>query len=533
MARRWFGVLVGCGALAVGLLVPVTAPATAVAPVTARGVITDTSGQPLAGKKVRVVTYTAFGDEWIGQGRTGPRGRYEISFMAEDVNAFGSGAWIEVQIPGYYRDRHEIGFLPGRTYTVDFELESLPLLSGTVVDETGEPIEAANVIAVNTAPGGDCARTEDDGDRLYCFTYDIGTFSRPGQIYTAADGSFSVPVEFGTEFALRVSQGGFRTMMVYDVVPGTPVEVDMVPGALNSPVVVTGTVTDENGAPSAGTPVALVDPEVNVETEDFDVYSEGVTDAEGRYELTFGAFGVQNPELGVDVIVNPYGGGPTSVRPVGDAPVGAHYLPGETYVVDVPMGPPATLTGTVVGPSGDPARDSDFRATVGLGWDVVDVDAEGEFEMSLGPGEVLLSDFVFTGFTTPRLSFVETVVLDPGETLDVDLALTEIPAPVEEGPPAPDVTAPAPPQRPSARPTGPHRATVRYVPAYSGGLRVRGYQAECVGPRVRARRATVVEGRIVVRRLAAAHRYWCHVRAENRRGWSTWSRWTDPIRTPR
>lgn len=502
--------------LLVSTLVGVGGPpaADAAAPVTAHGTITDEAGVPVAHLKVFVYTGDTSGQYSIASGRTDETGAYEMQFTSADA-AFGAD--VRVVDPRYYVTRRLIGNRPGRTYTADLVVTETPVISGTVRDAGGTPIDDVELTAVNTVPGGDCPAMYYDGEQDRCDSWDHATT-------TAADGSFAMRIDAGTLFSLALRRAGYETAILHDVAPGDVLDVVLTPGSATNEMTVSGTVTDETGTPVSNTYVSLEDPEYEVDDFLPETYADGYTDVDGHYELTVDLAEINNPELGVDVLVSTP---EDHAWPVGEVSVG-HYLEPGDYTVDVPLGPAATVVGSVRSPDGLPAADAVVSVAVGYDRQQVDVDPDGRFTMEVFPGR-------FTVYASGGAPFGRgraDGVVAPGAPVSLTIDL-HTPTPIDPEPPAPDpdVTVPAQPQRIRAEAIGSGRARVAFAPAYSGGRSIKKFQASCAR-RGEDIRASARRSAVVVSGLTAGARYRCRVRAKNALGWSDWSAKSDRFRTP-
>ena len=508
-------------AVVCGLLVSVGPLAEAAAPVTVRGRVTDLGGAPISGLEVHVTQPLRGGPYSIANGTTDSSGRYRFTFSTDDID---NPPRVMVWPSDFATASRAVGSLPGRTYTIDLALRRLPAITGHVVNADGEPAVQVSVEYHNTAPGGDCPGgvfSGSDGDE--CADWNDLYLNETGR-----NGTFGRTIRHGDVYSVVLRDeyhARYETTVVHNVAAGDHIDVEMPPkiGSTDiEPVTVTGIVTDEAGEPVAGVEVAAIDPDTELEVTLgllHDTIATATTDDVGGYELSFDPLTLDNFEKRIVVQVDTPDG--YVEWPIGDA---AYYDPGSTIVADIPLGPPATISGTV--------RDADSNpipgAEVCCGIDgPTTTDSEGEYflDVPAGFGILVVDDLPWS--TTEY-------VVQPGANADVDIDF-RLPPPVEPNPPAPepDITRPAPPQQVTAAVLGPHRVKVRFHPAYSGGRPITEFRAECIGNRAKTRTTRDARPPLIVKRLAPDHRYRCRVRGHNTLGWGPWSTYSPGVRTPR
>jgi protocatechuate 3,4-dioxygenase beta subunit len=227
-----------------------------------RGRVTNALGEPLACTTVSLVNLPAP----VPQVSTDPQGWYSLEGLAE-----GSYA-VSARRPGHETQMYGQGQLGNdetpivlrageRRTEVDFVLRPNPAISGTVVDEYGEPIQGVSVEAwqLYRREGRIGMASPMDGPPIV--TDDRGRYQLakpPGTYLVAADGGGSVPAS-GDEgplvYMLTYYPGTFDTSAAQrvEVAPGRDlhgIDIVLVPSRAAT---VTGTVLDAAGRPFAGT----------------------------------------------------------------------------------------------------------------------------------------------------------------------------------------------------------------------------------------------------------------------------------------
>lgn len=235
------------------------------------GRVEDPDGQPLDGAVVHLRRTDATSERLARAGAppqqieavTGADGRFELGGLRE-----GERAGLFVEKEGYAAQTVSGLVAPAET-PVRVVLSLASRLTGRVVDESGAPVEAAQVVL----------RREDGASR---------PLAKAGQ--TDDEGRFTLEGVASGRFALDASAQGYLPAQVEEVeVPlGKDLEVVLRQGAA-----LEGTVTTVEGDPAAGAVVrVLVPPEAQeaqeAQEEDsvtFAVLPETRADAEGRYRL--------------------------------------------------------------------------------------------------------------------------------------------------------------------------------------------------------------------------------------------------------
>jgi hypothetical protein len=244
-----------------------------------RGRVKSKDGAPLAGVRVRVAVPAAdmrFVDASTHHVRletvSGADGVYRLAFP--DLQARTTVS-IDAMVPGFRRlvgtlmaggDARKIDVEPGKTAEANLDLEPARYLSGTVVDEQGQPVNGAQVSA------------------NFSFDRGSGGIERTA---SAADGAFEIfnyPVE---PHKFRAMEGkGIIFFSHPDYIPARVDDIDAIAAerrgdlriVLPTGRRVTGTVLDE-----AGRPVANAQVEVALDTG---AGRKGtVTDADGKFVL--------------------------------------------------------------------------------------------------------------------------------------------------------------------------------------------------------------------------------------------------------
>lgn len=227
---------------------------------TIEGIVIDLAGAPIEGAEVDA---RADGDDRFA--RFQGRGGSSLDQMTTDA----TGSFRLVVAPGRYRvGARAQGFAVAAASEVESGTEGLRIelgpsrnLSGRVVDDMGNPVEAALLAAYpgggddrgfpGGGPGGGPGGFR-GGDRIRRF------MDPAGRAETGADGQFTIYDLSLRGYQVEARKGGFEVAVERGTLPAegesTPVEIHLKPGGI-----LTGTVSDPDGAPVKGAMVLLRD----------------------------------------------------------------------------------------------------------------------------------------------------------------------------------------------------------------------------------------------------------------------------------
>jgi hypothetical protein len=250
-------------------------PKTATEAPVLRGRVTSKDGAPLPGVRVRVAvpaTDMRFVDAGTHHMKletiSGADGEYRLAFP--DLRARTTVS-IDAMVPGFRRlvgtlmaggDARKIDVEPGKTAEANLELEPARYLSGTVVDERGQPVSGVQVSAnfsFDRGSGG-IERTTSAADGAFeIFNYPVEPhkframegkgmifFSHPDYIGARVDDIDAITAERRGDLRIVLPTGRRVTGTVLDEA-GRPVANAQVEVALNTGAGRKGTVTDADG----------------------------------------------------------------------------------------------------------------------------------------------------------------------------------------------------------------------------------------------------------------------------------------------
>lgn len=487
-------------------VVPVP-PALAATPITVSGTVTDQFGDPVAGVHIEAINHHWRGAwETFGETTTDAGGHYSFAFDPRHRLDGGLVLWavsLRVVGPDHWRESAALpDYEPGDSMVVDVEIEQRPHVTGLVTDGAGTPVAGASVRFHNVATEGN----EECSDEYGC---PLGWWNER-EVTTDGEGRFSTWSHSRDLIGVVVSAPGFVTQVIYDVASGEHLAVQLVPGEPGpEPMTISGVLRDPAGAPVPGVTVYLSGGRPS---------PGSTTDGEGRYQLSISPLALDRwaVVLAVEARVDGVYGASVDV-PRGPS---GYYEPGAHHDIDLTFEEPGRIQGLVVDESGAPVPD--VRVSAGSASVTVFTGADGRYDLEIRPGSYTL----VTGGLPRWYWYYLYPTVAAGDVV-------EMPTQVLEARPLP-----AAPTDVRATALGPRRAEV--IARFDAGdttidLRV----AQCRGRDAPLRRVRV-EGyepagysSVRVGRLLPDHRYRCRGRSRTGVGWSPWSTWSDPFRTPR
>jgi protocatechuate 3,4-dioxygenase beta subunit len=349
------------------------------------GVVRDSHGQRLAGVCVRVQDDKD--DAPPGQARTGPNGTYSIIGIEPGKFAvrFAGCAAAESVLPQFYNGQptestaDKITFRAGKTISgIDATMQPAGTLTGRVSDRSGHPL-AHVCVGIVSAGASDLI---DSGFESSVTTKSNGRYL----LRNIIPGPYQVSIGCnGAHFAGRwfdnqqdSSRGGFLS------IPAGLVT--LLNGSVGQPGAISGTVTDQAGKPVNNICVFIVDPKAKtyinhaVGPPDF---GPPLTENGGRYQirgLTPGQYLVN---------FSPCAGGKFGGRWYRNGTTLANATPvkvraGRTTTgISQRLVEGGSISGTVTGPSGQPAKNICVQAfdSASLGFQIATTSKTGHYTM--------------------------------------------------------------------------------------------------------------------------------------------------------
>ncbi|NVJ20760.1 carboxypeptidase regulatory-like domain-containing protein [Myxococcus sp. AM011] len=361
------------------LAVPLDAEQASVTRVTGR--VRDSTGQPVASAEVRLEPLEEDGTS--EHAVTQADGSFVLETTAPGTRVFSVSAVGHLDI---LSQAHEV---PREGLALDFTLAPAVLLEGIVVDDAGEPLEAAWVAAMTppwqvedtSQPSAESLAMEQAGGTLHRLgTYELARF----ETETDESGLFVLKLPKGGPHSLVASAEGFVTTRVEVEAPAQGLRLVLRAGGQ-----VTGTVVS-----ASGEPLWEVDLSLKADGTQTDSPSD-TSDEQGR-------FGFRTVEPGRYTLTAAFDiGGPHRASQV------VEVRPGEPSTVTLRMDTGLTVSGIVVDEAGQPLPDAEVKALsqrdtyaalekqergIRVDESVASTDASGRFTVAhLLPGKSLVS----------------------------------------------------------------------------------------------------------------------------------------------
>jgi protocatechuate 3,4-dioxygenase beta subunit len=301
------------------------------------GRVTSLDGAAVPGARVRLWRTTQVPEEATLFTRLVPQAVGQVTYAAVDgtfrLRRLEPGAyWLEALAPGHAAQpvgpvEVRAGSAPAR---IDIALAPGGSIAGRVVDTSGEPLAAIEVVALSSPPGaGPAAADEDELVQSGA----IGS----GAALTESDGSFRIDHLPDGDYRLLARARGFEPASAAASVPGEPLpDLVMAPHAS----IVASVREETTGAPVPSFAVRLERRDAGGDFHDDSRQARDVADAAGR----FACDGLRAGEWRVRVLA------PSRVPWAREVSL----EPGDQVELDVALGPGRRLEGVVRRPDGAP-----------------------------------------------------------------------------------------------------------------------------------------------------------------------------------
>jgi len=328
------------------------------------GTVTDTNGDPIADADVDAHT-----DDYSVSDRTRTNGTGQYT-----VEVTNGTYTLDVDADGYAPTTVEdVNATTGNTTTQNATLETAAIVTGMVTDTDGNPVPDADV-------------------HVHTDNYSVTDWTRTDQ-----NGRYVAEVANGT-YAVEVDADGYAPATIdgVEASSGTSTSRNV---TLQAAAVISGTVRDESGNPVPGATI--------------DVHDEGYTTFERVSANDDGSYRVELSNGTYTVEVDADGYAPATID-------GVEASSGENTPLEVELGAPAVITGTITDADGNGVAGATVSASNGERSYFNRTSSDGSYEIEVPGGTYQLMAYDNDGGLA---SGNGSLTVDPNQTETADLRI--------------------------------------------------------------------------------------------------------------